>query len=256
VPGAFELPLAARFLALSGTVDAVVCVGCCLTDDDVLDEGDAGSEEDASRGPTVAVAVAAAEAAAAATAANAKEGGVVAVAVAEGLMGVGLGTSTPVVHGVLACSVGQARARAGLLPLPPPLQPPPPRAGKSSRRKGSKAGSCSREARKGTDTVSGVAAVAGARVSSRQSANRGVGWGHAAVEMALLRQAALGGTAGQHLPRLGFGQPAAMEAATAAAMAVGTPLPGAGTKAKPKPTAPDTGKKLEPKPKPKPGFGF
>ena len=27
VPGSFELPLAARYLALSGTVDAIVCVG-------------------------------------------------------------------------------------------------------------------------------------------------------------------------------------------------------------------------------------
>lgn len=30
VPGAFELPLAARFLALSGTVDAIVCIGVLI----------------------------------------------------------------------------------------------------------------------------------------------------------------------------------------------------------------------------------
>ncbi|MGE3621161.1 MAG: 6,7-dimethyl-8-ribityllumazine synthase, partial [Acidimicrobiia bacterium] len=30
VPGAFELPLAARVLAASGRVDAVVCVGCVI----------------------------------------------------------------------------------------------------------------------------------------------------------------------------------------------------------------------------------
>ncbi len=30
VPGSFELPLAARFLALSGTVDAIVCVGVLI----------------------------------------------------------------------------------------------------------------------------------------------------------------------------------------------------------------------------------
>jgi 6,7-dimethyl-8-ribityllumazine synthase len=30
VPGAFELPLAARTLALSGRVDAIVCLGCVI----------------------------------------------------------------------------------------------------------------------------------------------------------------------------------------------------------------------------------
>jgi 6,7-dimethyl-8-ribityllumazine synthase len=30
VPGSFELPLAARFLALSGTVDAIVCIGVLI----------------------------------------------------------------------------------------------------------------------------------------------------------------------------------------------------------------------------------
>jgi 6,7-dimethyl-8-ribityllumazine synthase len=33
VPGAFELPLAARALAASGRVDAVVCVGCVIRGD-------------------------------------------------------------------------------------------------------------------------------------------------------------------------------------------------------------------------------
>ena len=33
VPGAFELPLAARALALSGTVDAVVALGCVIRGD-------------------------------------------------------------------------------------------------------------------------------------------------------------------------------------------------------------------------------
>ena len=33
VPGAWELPSAARFLALSGRVDAIVCVGCLIKGD-------------------------------------------------------------------------------------------------------------------------------------------------------------------------------------------------------------------------------
>jgi 6,7-dimethyl-8-ribityllumazine synthase len=33
VPGAFELPLAARALATSGRVDAIVCVGCVIRGD-------------------------------------------------------------------------------------------------------------------------------------------------------------------------------------------------------------------------------
>jgi 6,7-dimethyl-8-ribityllumazine synthase len=33
VPGAFELPLAARALAASGQIDAVVCVGCVIRGD-------------------------------------------------------------------------------------------------------------------------------------------------------------------------------------------------------------------------------
>ena len=33
VPGAFELPMAARFLAQSGTVDAIVCIGCLIKGD-------------------------------------------------------------------------------------------------------------------------------------------------------------------------------------------------------------------------------
>jgi 6,7-dimethyl-8-ribityllumazine synthase len=64
VPGAYELPLAARFLALSGTVDAVVCVGCLIKGDTQHFEYIAG-------------------------------------AVSSGLMNVGLQTSVPVVFGVL-----------------------------------------------------------------------------------------------------------------------------------------------------------
>ena len=67
VPGAFELPLAARFLALSGTVDAIICAG-------VLIKGDTFHFEYISE------------------------------AVSSGIMSVGLQTSTPVVFGVLTCS--------------------------------------------------------------------------------------------------------------------------------------------------------
>jgi 6,7-dimethyl-8-ribityllumazine synthase len=66
VPGAFELPLAARFLALSGTVDAIVCAG-------VLIKGETLHFEYISE------------------------------TVASGLMSVGLNTQTPVVYGVLNC---------------------------------------------------------------------------------------------------------------------------------------------------------
>lgn len=67
VPGAFELPLAARFLALSGTVDAIICAG-------VLIKGDTYHFEYISE------------------------------AVSSGIMSVGLQTSTPVVFGVLTCN--------------------------------------------------------------------------------------------------------------------------------------------------------
>jgi len=66
VPGSFELPMAARFLALSGTVDAIVTVG-------VLIKGETMHFE------------------------------YIADAVAKGLMNTGLQTSTPVVFGVLTC---------------------------------------------------------------------------------------------------------------------------------------------------------
>lgn len=75
VPGAFELPLAARFLALSGTVDAIICAG-------VLIKGDTYHFEYISE------------------------------AVSSGIMSVGLQTSTPVVFGVLTCGTeDQVKAR-------------------------------------------------------------------------------------------------------------------------------------------------
>lgn len=66
VPGAFELPVAARFLAMSGTVDAIVCCG-------VLIKGETMHFE------------------------------YISDAVVKGLMNVGMSTSTPVVLGVLTC---------------------------------------------------------------------------------------------------------------------------------------------------------
>ena len=76
VPGAFELPYAARLLALSGTVDAIVCCG-------VLIKGDTMHFE------------------------------FIADAVAKGLMNVGISTSTPVVLGVLTCmNEDQVKARS------------------------------------------------------------------------------------------------------------------------------------------------
>lgn len=66
VPGAFELPLAARLLALSGTVDAIICAG-------VLIKGETLHFE------------------------------YISDAVGKGLMNVGLSTSTPVIFGVLTC---------------------------------------------------------------------------------------------------------------------------------------------------------
>lgn len=75
VPGAYELPLAARFLALSGTVDAIICAG-------VLIKGDTYHFEYISE------------------------------AVSSGIMSVGLQTSTPVVFGVLTCGTKeQVKAR-------------------------------------------------------------------------------------------------------------------------------------------------
>lgn len=77
VPGAFELPLAAKFLAMSGTVDAVITCG-------VLIKGDTMHFEYISE------------------------------AVSSGLMSVQLATSTPVIFGVLTClSEDQVSARTG-----------------------------------------------------------------------------------------------------------------------------------------------
>ena len=66
VPGSFELPLAARFLAMSGTVDAIICTG-------VLIKGDTMHFE------------------------------YIADTVAKGIMNVGIQTSTPIIFGVLTC---------------------------------------------------------------------------------------------------------------------------------------------------------
>ena len=119
VPGAFELPLAARFLAMSGTVDAVVCVGCLIKGDTMHFEYIADS-------------------------------------VSSGIMNVGLTTSTPVVFGVLTVNdEQQARDRAF-----------------------------------GPN-------------------NHGISWGKTAVEMALLRQSALG--QGKK-STLGFGDKVPLEA--------------------------------------------
>jgi 6,7-dimethyl-8-ribityllumazine synthase len=76
VPGSFELPLAARFLALSGTVDAIITVG-------VLIKGETLHFEYISE------------------------------AVSAGLMSTGLATSTPIVFGVLTClNEAQVKARS------------------------------------------------------------------------------------------------------------------------------------------------
>eukprot|EP00545_Synedropsis_sp_CCMP1620_P007729 CAMPEP_0119002834 /NCGR_PEP_ID=MMETSP1176-20130426/159_1 /TAXON_ID=265551 /ORGANISM="Synedropsis recta cf, Strain CCMP1620" /LENGTH=223 /DNA_ID=CAMNT_0006954363 /DNA_START=96 /DNA_END=767 /DNA_ORIENTATION=- len=66
VPGAYELPLAAKLLAMSGTVDAIITTG-------VLIKGDTMHFE------------------------------YICDAVSTGLMTVGLATSTPVIFGVLTC---------------------------------------------------------------------------------------------------------------------------------------------------------
>ena len=102
VPGSFELPLAARYLALSGTVDAIIPVGVLIKGDTIHFE-------------------------------------VISEAVTDGLMGVGLQTGIPVIFGVLTVmNEAQAKDRS---------------TGKN---------------------------------------NHGVHWGQAAVEMACLRQSALG----------------------------------------------------------------
>lgn len=66
VPGSFELPLAAKFLALSGTVDAIICAG-------VLIKGDTMHFE------------------------------YICDATSKGLMNVGIQTNLPIVFGVLTC---------------------------------------------------------------------------------------------------------------------------------------------------------
>ena len=66
VPGSFELPMAARFLALSGTVDAIICCG-------VLIKGETMHFE------------------------------YISDAVAKGIMNIGIQTSTPIIFGVLTC---------------------------------------------------------------------------------------------------------------------------------------------------------
>jgi len=117
VPGAFELPMAAKFLAMSGTVDAIICVGCLI-------KGDTQHFEYISQ------------------------------AASSGIMSVGLQTSTPVVFGVLTVNTEeQAKVRAT-----------------------------------GED-------------------NHGISWAQTAVEMALLRQQALGAGVKKNVAGgLGFGQ--------------------------------------------------
>ena len=66
VPGAYELPFAAKLLALSGTVDAIICTG-------VLIKGGTMHFE------------------------------YICEAVSQGIMNVGLQTNTPVIFGVLTC---------------------------------------------------------------------------------------------------------------------------------------------------------
>ena len=66
VPGSFELPLAAKLLALGGTVDAIICAG-------VLIKGDTMHFE------------------------------YICDAVSKGIMNVGINTNVPVVFGVLTC---------------------------------------------------------------------------------------------------------------------------------------------------------
>lgn len=78
VPGAFELPFAAKSLADSGRVDAVVCIGCLI------------------KGATMHFEH-------------------IAAAVSQGIARVGLDTGTPVLFGVLTCLTDeQALERAGL----------------------------------------------------------------------------------------------------------------------------------------------
>jgi 6,7-dimethyl-8-ribityllumazine synthase len=76
VPGSFELPIAAQFLALSGTVDAIICTG-------VLIKGDTMHFE------------------------------YIADTVSKGIMNIGLNTRTPIIFGVLTClTEDQVKARS------------------------------------------------------------------------------------------------------------------------------------------------
>lgn len=76
VPGAFELPYAAKLLAMSGTVDAVICAG-------VLVKGDTMHFE------------------------------YISDAVSKGIMNVGMSTNTPCIFGVLTCLTDdQVKARS------------------------------------------------------------------------------------------------------------------------------------------------
>jgi len=76
VPGSFELPMAAKFLALSGTVDAIICAG-------VLIKGDTMHFE------------------------------YICDAVSKGIMNVGIQTNVPVTFGVLTClNDDQVKARS------------------------------------------------------------------------------------------------------------------------------------------------
>lgn len=76
VPGAYELPFAAKLLALSGTVDAIICTG-------VLIKGDTMHFE------------------------------YISDAVSKGIMNIGLTTNTPCIFGVLTCNTEeQVKARS------------------------------------------------------------------------------------------------------------------------------------------------
>lgn len=76
VPGAYELPYAAKLLAMSGTVDAIICCG-------VLIKGDTFHFE------------------------------YISDAVSKGIMNVNIATMTPVVYGVLNClDEAQVKARS------------------------------------------------------------------------------------------------------------------------------------------------
>lgn len=76
VPGSYELPMAAKFLALSGTVDAIICCG-------VLIKGDTLHFE------------------------------YIADSVSKGIMNVGIQTNVPTVFGVLTClTEDQVKARS------------------------------------------------------------------------------------------------------------------------------------------------